>query len=423
VRQVGKTSTVTSFGRDSFPEFLRVDLERDSRAAGVFRSTRNPKEIVEQLRLLTGVHLSHQGLLFIDEIQAAPQALTALKYFAEDMPELAVIAAGSHLGILLASLPGTESYSFPVGQVEFLELSPVNFEEFAQFMGQGDAVALATRSVAEGVAVPEAVHALLWDLWKKYLVVGGLPQVVVEFAEQSPASLLAGFSAARHRQENLLTAYEADIAKHSGKVNAQHIIRVLHALPGKLSARSHEGTTRFTFKDVVPGIRGHERLAGALDWLTSSGIALRVPQVRMPIPPLKGFSDEHLFKLFLFDVGLFGALSGIDPGQIAQFNFGMYKGTFAESFVLQELRAYSSSRPIVGWSTTGAEVEFVIEHASGAVPIEVKSSHKFASRSLASFEKRFNPGRSYLLSANPGARQGKRHEVPVYLAGWVARQD
>jgi hypothetical protein len=149
---------------------------------------------------------------------------------------------------------------------------------------------------------------------------------------------------------------------------------------------------------------------------------LRVPQVRMPIPPLKGFADEHLFKLFFFDVGMFGVLSGIDPAQIAQFNFGMYKGTFAESFVLQELRSASSSRPIVGWSTTGAEVEFVIEDASGAVTIEVKSSHKFASRSLASFEKRFNPERSFLLSANPGARQRSRRELPVYLAGWVAQE-
>jgi predicted AAA+ superfamily ATPase len=262
VRQVGETSLVSSFGLDCFPQFLRVDLERDSRAAGVFRSTRDPREILEQLRLLTGIPLSPQGLLFIDEIQAAPQALTALKYFAEDMPELAVIAAGSHLGILLASIPDSENYSFPVGKVEFLDLPPINFGEFARFMGEGEALTLALRKVSEGVPVPQPVHELLWDLWKKYLVVGGLPQVVVEFAEQSPVSLLAGFSAARERQENLITAYEADIAKHGGKVNAQHIIRVLHALPGKLSSRSHDGTARFTFKDVVPGIRGHERLAG-----------------------------------------------------------------------------------------------------------------------------------------------------------------
>ena len=113
VRQVGKTSAVNSFGQEFFPEFLRIDLERDPRAAAVFRSTRNPTEIVEQLGLLTGVHLSNRGLLFIDEIQTTPQALTSLKYFAEDLPDLAVIAAGSLLGILLASLSGGEDYSFP----------------------------------------------------------------------------------------------------------------------------------------------------------------------------------------------------------------------------------------------------------------------------------------------------------------------
>jgi uncharacterized protein len=421
VRQVGKTATISFFGNQYFPDLLKIDLERDARSASVFRTTKDPKEILTQLQVIHNTKLSPDGLLFIDEVQACPPALTALKYFAEDLPDQAVIVAGSHLGILLAGFPGEEPYSFPVGKVEFLELAPVCFREFAHFLGQQSALTLACSSIMEQrKPVPEAIHSLLWELWKKYLIVGGLPQVVMDFALGAEAGLLDGFKAARYKQEQLITAYEADIAKHSGKVNAQHILRVLRALPNKLAAAPHDGTQRFTFKDVIRGVRGYERLSGPLEWLSSSGLALRLPMVKSPLSPLKAFADEHLFKLFLFDVGLFGALSGIDPAQIFEFNFGMYKGYFAESYVLQELKVADPQRPIVSWYTNAAEVEFVYEDASGVIPVEVKSSHKYMSRSLASFERRFSPPRSFILSAKPGGVNGLRLEVPIYLAGSIS---
>jgi predicted AAA+ superfamily ATPase len=420
VRQVGKTATIIAFGNQYFPDLLKVDLERDSRSAAVFRTTKKPKEILEQIQVLNNAKLSPRGLLFIDEVQGCPPALTALKYFAEDLPDQAVIVAGSHLGILLAGFLEEEKYSFPVGKVEFLDLAPVSFSEFAAFVGQQSALALAQSSVIEQCKpVPEAIHSLLWDLWKKYLIVGGLPQVITEFSSATEDSLLEGFRAARYKQEQLITAYEADIAKHSGKVNARHILRVLRALPNKLASAPHDGTQRFTFKDIIPGVRGYERLSGPLEWLSNSGLALRLPMVKMALSPLKALAGEHLFKLFLFDVGLLGALSGIEPARIFEFNFGMFKGYIAESYALQELKVADPQRPIVSWYTNAAEVEFVYEDESGVIPVEVKSSRKFSSRSLASFEKRFAPPRSFLLSANPGGVKGVRHEVPVYLAGSI----
>jgi predicted AAA+ superfamily ATPase len=422
VRQVGKTSAVSFFGEQHFPDFLKVDLERDEQSVAVFRTTKKPKAILEQLQVINNKKLSKEGLLFIDEVHVCPAALTSLKYFAEELPEQAVIVAGSHLGILLAGYLEEESYSFPVGKVEFLDLTPVSFSEFIDFLGQKEALTIAHSSILEQhQSVPEAIHSLLWDLWKKYLIVGGLPQVITEFDTAANDSLNEGFSAARKKQEQLITAYEADIAKHSGKVNAQHVIRVLRAIPNKLTAAPLDGTQRFTFKDVISGIRGYERLAGPIDWLTNAGLALRLPMVKMPLSPIKGFGDEHLFKLFLFDVGLLGALSGIDPAQIFQFNFGMYKGYFAESFVLEELNVIFPHRPIVSWYSKEAEVEFIYEDATGVIPIEVKSSHKFTSRSLASFEKRFNPPRSFILSANPGSTKNTRHELPIYLTELITK--
>ena len=401
VRQVGKSEMITSFGRNHFPSFLRVDLERDQKVAAVFRSVKDPKEIIEQIQIVTGNRLHRSDLLFIDEIQACPPALTSLKYFAEDMPGQAVVAAGSLLGVLLAGLSDEKPCPFPVGKVEFMDLPPVTFDEFAVFRGAEAALYKARGQIEKEGCVAESMHMMLWDLWKQYLITGGLPEVITKFAAGAVDGLNAGFQAARLKQGELVTAYEADVAKHSGKVNALHVIRVLHALPAKLASVPHEGTRRFTFKDVVPGVRGYERICGAIDWLTGCGLAHRVPSVKEPAAPLKVFGEEHLFKLFLFDVGLLGALAGMNPAALYDFNFGMYKGYFAESFALQEMLAGDLRRPIVSWYAKEAEIEFLLEDASGIVPVEVKSSHKFRSRSLTSFEKSF----LYILPGRPPCRR------------------
>lgn len=420
VRQVGKTEALTTFGQDHFDSMLKVDLEKDKGAASIFREFKDPVEILKRLQILMGERLSESGLLFIDEIHACPPALTALKYFAEDLPRQAVAAAGSHLGILLAGIVVEENFSFPVGKVEFLDLSPVTFEEFTTARGfKEDYEQISKEIVNEEFPISEAFHQRLWDLWKEYLVVGGLPEVITDFIDASKKSLLDGFNAARHKQDSLITAYEADIAKHSGKVNAQHVIRVLRSIPNQLMSVTDQSTRRFTFKDVVPGVRGYDRLSGAIDWLTSSGLSLRLPVVKQPTSPLKAFSDEHLFKLFLFDIGILGALGGIAPNTLYEFSFGMYKGYFAESFVFQELIATQRNLPIVSWQAGHAEVEFVMENQNGVTPVEVKSSHKFTSRSLASFENRYNPKSSFILSARRGGNKGRRKEVPLYMASII----
>jgi len=418
VRQVGKTSAVKDFGLTEFPRLFHIDLEKNQRAASIFRESKDPATILEKLQILTGQTISRQDLIFIDEIHACPPALTSLKYFAEDLPDLAIIAAGSLLGILLAGISPQESYSFPVGKVEFLDLSPITFQEFAAFRNVGESYNYLRAQISEAAfPVSEAIHQQLWDCWKEYLIVGGLPQVITDYASAREANILHGFQLARNKQYDLITAYEADIAKHSGKVNAQHIIRTLHAVPNKLTKHPEEGTKKFTFKDVIPGIRGYAGLVGPLDWLCSAGLTHRLPLVKEPLSPLKAFAEETLFKLFAFDVGILGALNGIDPAVLYEFNFGMYKGYIAESFVLQELLSKSSKRPLVSWHTKEAEVEFIIEDSQGPIPIEVKSSHKFRSRSLASYEKRFSPARSYILSANTGSSKNRRTELPLYMAG------
>jgi uncharacterized protein len=420
VRQVGKTSLIEHFGKSSYPNFVKVDLEKEEDIRKVFQAHKDPKKIVEEISVLRKQPIPvDDTLLFIDEIQACPAALTSLKYFAEDMPQMHVISAGSQLGILLSGLSG-ETFSFPVGKVEYLDLYPLTFFEFIDYVDSPDLRKLLLKQLVEQ-KISEAIHDHLWELWKLYIAVGGMPGVVLELKNEIDRDLVTALTIARTTQNNLITAYEADIAKHCGKVNAQHIVRVLKAIPSRLGMPNNETTKRFTFKDVVPGIRGYERLSSAIDWITSAGLAYRLPMVKTPRSPLKGFEDETLFKFFFFDVGLFGALSGLPITSLRQFEFGMYKGFLAETFVLQELKANLENAAIACYHTPSAEIEFLIENDKGIIPIEVKSSTKFTKKSLANYEKKYDPKRSYLLSARADLKSPHliRKLLPLYASSLV----
>lgn len=422
VRQVGKSTLVEDFGLREFENFIKCDFEKNRNLQSIFEQYSDPKEILKQLTLILNLEIiPGKSLLFLDEIQTCPRALTALKYFAEDLPELHIIAAGSHLGLLLAGVyDNAESFSFPVGKVEYLELFPVTFFEFLDFFEQKELLEYVILDL-KSLKISEALHLKLLEYWRLYLAIGGMPQVIIEYKNNLPKGLLVALNSSRERQEFLIMSYEADIAKHSGKINAQQIVRTLRAIPSKLGVNLDQRTSRFTFKDVVPGIRGYERLAGAIDWLTSAGLAYRVPLVKVPKTPLKGFEDETFFKFYFFEIGLFGALSGIPINHMLELDYGMYKGFIAETFVLQEMKSKKNFTSLACYHNQDSEIEFLIDGSNGICPVEVKSSHNIRSRSLSNYEKKYQPQVSYLLSGQIqiSKEQSRRKYLPIYLAELV----
>ncbi len=410
VCQTGKTFLLTQFGHDHFSHVHIINFEKQIPMREVFERDLDPHRILDDLsfRLQTKINI-HQDLVVFDEIQACPNALTSLKYFCEDLPELALCSAGSLLGLHL------NEGSYPVGKVDMMHLYPMTFTEFLE--GIGDTFsAEVVHNFTLGSTISEAKHAHLWDRLKQYFITGGLPEVVALFNEHQH-SLYDAATATRTLQEELIKAYYANIAKHSGKVNAMHIDRTWRSVPIQLASNYDANTNRFRFKEIIPSISRYRQLVHVIDWLEAAELVIRLPIVGAFEQPLKAYSKENLFKLMMFDVGLLGAINPIDPSTILRYDYGTYKGYFAENFVAQQLVS-SSSNSLFSWQEDRSEVEFLLSHHGNIIPIEVKAGNISRAKSLQKYFDKYNPEQSFILSAKPPHQNRKKtvSHLPLYLA-------
>jgi len=411
VRQVGKTHLLKEFGRLHFPQYHYFNFEKQTGLAKIFEQDLDPQRILNELGFLIERPIdSENDLLIFDEIQELPRALTSLKYFQEDCPQLHLCAAGSLLGLHLSPA------SFPVGKVTFETLRPLSFEEF--LMANKDKSLPLIQKLNSKTKIPEIVHEHLWEQLKRYYIVGGLPEAVLTYLE-SKEPLFETVLQVRKKQGDILNAYYADIAKHAGKVNAMHIDRVFRSVPAQLSQAQDGPTSRFKFKGVVPGVTHYNRLAGAIDWLEAAGLVVKVPIVNNGHLPFKAYTKENFFKLLLFDIGILGAMSDLPPKAILDADYDSYKGYFAENFVAQELIA-SGRDSLFSWQERKAEVDYLVEIDNQVIPIEVKSGSNIKAKSLKVFVEKYAPpyqvifsGRS--LDFEPGRTT---RFYPLYFAGW-----
>ncbi len=416
-RQVGKTYLVKEFASKEFETSFTFNFELEPDLGPIFSRNLDPKRILEELSFRRGKTIDpNHDLVFFDEIQALPKALTCLKYFHEQMPELALCAAGSLLGLHLA-----ES-SFPVGNVDWLKLYPMSFQEFLQARAP-EHIHGSFLNANQGGELPITAHQILWDFWREYLITGGLPEVIARYIAHKPGSIEA-FIEARETQQKIINAYLADVAKHSGKINALHIERTWHSVPKQLVTAQDLSINRFKFKDVVPGIHNYGRLAGPIDWLTKAGLIIQVPICEHAETPLRAYTKQNYFKLLMFDVGILGAMLEIPPSALIAYDFGTYKGYIAENFVAQELTCAQPNRSIFGWAEGKSEIEFIVQADKGPVPIEVKSASRIRAQSLKTFIDKYKPETSIVISGRPfsEARHPNGHTLNVNLPLYLARR-
>ncbi len=405
VRQVGKTYILKEFGAHHFLAHHYVNFEKEPHLFKLFEENLKPERIIEELSFYLDTPIDIQNdLVIFDEIQACPKALTSLKYFHEDMPSLALCGAGSLLGVHLGPV------SFPVGKVSLLNLSPMSFVEFLMAIDEERSL-----KALESQQISELVHEHLWHLLKHYFIVGGMPEAVQTYCDHKE-SLYEAFTKVRETQDNLLAAYFGDMAKHAGKTNAMHIDRVFRSIPTQLEKQMEGGAAKFKFKGVVPGITHYQRLASAIDWLVAAGLAIKVHIVGSGEVPLYAHSKENAFKLLLFDIGMLGSMSGLSPKAILDYDYGSYKGYFAENFVAQELLG-SMNKPLFSWVEKNAEVEFLIEIEGEVIPLEVKAGKVTKTKSLHQFAEKYHPKNQVILSARSLSTTGTKRYYPLYLAG------
>lgn len=411
-RQVGKTYILKEFGGAAFPRYHYVNFEKDEKLGRIFERDLKPDRILDELQFYLDRPIDRRlDLVILDEIQRSSKALTSLKYFSEEMPEMALCAAGSLLGVAL------QPDSFPVGKIQFLEMYPLSFDEFLEGVGK-ERLAEVIRKHDLTRPFPETAHEQLWGLWKHYLVVGGLPDAVNHYRERQE-NLYEAVQAIRKAQRDLLEAYLADMAKHSGKSNALHIEKLWRNVPTQLAWAQNGSAGKFKLREGIPGIRGYERLSAPLDWLECANLLIRTPIIDAAGVPLSGYAKENRFKLYFFDVGLLGAASGIAPATFLNYDFGSYQGYVAENFVAQELRA-AGDKTLFCWQGRTAEVEFLLEREGEVVPVEVKSGWVTQSKSMKVYMERYHPPRAYILSANNISRRNIVRYLPLYAAGRLA---
>jgi len=415
-RQVGKTFLIKEFGKASFARYHYINFENTRKYDSFFQDSLDPKKILFNIELSLSKSIDYTNdLVIFDEIQECPRAITSLKYFQEDMPELALIAAGSLLGVHLNGV------SFPVGKVDFLDMHPMTFREFLKALGDLRTVEFLDSINAQTIfttTLPELLHERLWESLKLYYVIGGLPDAVKAFLakQDTPFDALVDV---REKQNALITSYLADMAKHSGKVNALHLQRLWKAIPSQLAQSDDESSKRFQFKDVVPGANRYSQLISAIDWLEAAGLILKVKIAKVARSPLSAYTKENIFKLFVFDVGILGALSEIASKILLTQTPTTFKGYFAENYIAQEFIG-SGCSSLYSWQEKTAEIEFLRELDDQIIPIEVKSGVQTKAKSLSVYREKYHPSYEVIFSAkNLSVRdENKKRYLPLYMAYW-----
>lgn len=398
-RQTGKTWLLKEFGRAEFKSVAYVDLLASMRARGIFNADFDIGRIVSALSAETSTRIvAGETLIVLDEIQEAPRALTALKYFHQDAPEYHVAAAGSYLGIAKH-----EGVSFPVGKVNTLTLEPMSFLEYLDAVGEEMAAAALREQGAVGIdpALAQKMERLL----KEYLFVGGMPEAVDVFASSR------NYHAAREVQSEILDAYDLDFSKHAPARILERMRLVWEGLPAQLSKENK----KFVYGAARPGGRARD-FEESIQWLVDYGAARRVSCVSALRTPLASYRDEGAFKLFCVDVGLLGALSHVQPSTVLEGSrlFTEFRGALAEQYVCQQL-AFRGASPVYWSSDSGrAEVDFAVEFAGEPVPIEVKAAENLQSKSLKVARDKFALKRCMRTSLAGYRDEGWLVNVPLW---------
>jgi predicted AAA+ superfamily ATPase len=401
-RQVGKTYTALSFGKEHYKNTVYFNLEDSIELTNVFERDLNPERIIKELSAKSGQTIfKGDTLIIFDEIQSCECALTSLKYFCEKAPEYHIIAAGSLLGVAL----NREKYSFPVGKVNMLTLYPLDFEEFLWALDKAQMVDLVRNSFEKNE--PLSLHDTLMDLYRTYIITGGMPQAVLEY------SRMRDFNFVLAAQKNINDAYVADMAKYAQPNETTKIMAAFSSIPAQLAKENK----KFQYKVIKTGARAYE-YETPLDWLRASGVIINCRKVTEGKLPLSAYADNSSFKVYMTDTGLLCSKFGIPANAVLIDipSFEGFKGALAENYVASSLTV-NGYTPYYWESQGKAEVDFVIQDRDGhIIPIEVKSSDNVRSKSLNMFISKYKPIYSIRISAKNFEFENDIKSVPLYAA-------
>ena len=405
IRQVGKTWILKEFGQRYYKNTAYFNFDENEEYKQFFETTKDPGRILQNLMMAGGQPIkAGETLIIFDEIQECNKALNALKYFQENAPEYHIVCAGSLLGVALS-----KPASFPVGKVDFLEISPMIFSEF--LLADGDENLLNYINNIDSLeAVPDAFFNPLYEKLKMYFITGGMPESVRAWTAERDVELV------QQVLSNILNAYERDFSKHAALKDFPKISLIWKSIPSQLSRENK----KFLYSALKDGARARE-YEDALQWLRDANLVYKIYRSSAPGLPVSAYDDLSAFKIYLSDIGLLRRLALLAP---SAFNEGVrlfveFKGALSENYILQALTNQFESMPRY-WAVDNPryEVDYLIQRENDIIPIEVKSETNIESSSLKKFAEKY-PGKTKLrvrFSMRNLRLDNDMLNIPLFLA-------
>ncbi|NGX30519.1 MAG: hypothetical protein K940chlam4_01369 [Candidatus Anoxychlamydiales bacterium] len=374
-RQVGKTWLIRDLANSQKRQLIELNFEKRPDMESLF-SSNDPKEIILNIAASTGSKIEpSNAILFLDEIQATPHLLEKLRWFAEDMPELPVVAAGSLLDFILAK----HEFSMPVGRTSYMYLEPLSFEEFLDAIEEHE-LRKYLQNYDWNFTIPKAIHSKLMKIIKEYLVVGGMPAAVSTWAtEKDP-------NAVNQIHFDLLATYRDDFAKYSGRLSIERLEDIMNSVPRQLGKK-------FVYKDANVDVSAAP-LKQALDLLSKSRVCHRIVATSANGLPLGAEANEKFSKVIMLDCGLCGTSLGLSLHQLRSISeiSMINSGGMAEQLVGQLLRTvFPAYMPpfLYYWQRVKkgaeAEIDYIIQDENQIIPLEVKAGTTGTLKSLHQF--------------------------------------
>ena len=398
-RQVGKTYSVLEFGRTHYENVAYFNFETNPKLNETFEENISPEYLIPILSHIAGQTIVREKTLIVfDEVQLCERALTSLKYFCEDAPDYHIIVAGSLLGVAV----NRAKFSFPVGKVDMKTLYPMDMEEFMLALGEGDLVERIKKCFDTDTPLPSALHNAAMQLYRQYLVVGGMPECVMQFAQTKDYILV------RNTQDTILASYLNDMSKY----NNLNEIKKTRLAYENITVQLSKKNTRFQYKLIKKGGRASE-FENAIEWLCLSGIVSQVYKVEQIKKPLENYRDIDAFKIYVSDLGLLCAKKDLAPNDILYMveELSDFKGGMAENYVNVQLTC-NGYRTYYWESERAAEIDFIIQRDGQIVPVEVKSADNTKAKSLDAYK----PAYAIKLSAKNFGFEDNKKTVPLYAA-------
>lgn len=408
-RQVGKTYIIDKFGRNEYRSFLHIDFFRQPDLKSIFDGSLEPDEILKRITAYVRdfVLIPGDTLIFLDEIQCCGNARTAIKFLAQDF-RFDVISSGSLLGLTYGEDDddSTETpASIPVGYESRITMHSLDFEEFLWAIGyQSNAIAILRDYYLTGETIPTVIHDKYEALFREYMVVGGMPEVVADFADHRD------FNRVDRIQRDILAKYRDDIAKHAKGKEKQLVRMCYDAIPKQLAKEQK----KFQYSTVEPG-KTRKKYGGSIQWLIDSAMVNACYHIREPYLPLPANANEDQFKLYFNDTGLLCCHYGFDT-KLAVLNdtiFGSARGGIYENVIAESLIKRGYTLYYFEPDSTH-ELEFLLEKDGTVIPVEVKAGNR-ATPSLNQYIEKYHPVSAYKLTNSQNGRVDVKITLPHYM--------